>query len=322
MKVSNHSAVQRVGLTPLDEACKTGNFDLVNIVLRSGAKPDPQTLTWACKGGNVEIIKTVNQQGAVPDHETLNVACTTKKVEVVQWAIFCGAKASDITVELARRSGNSEIIKLVSNALPKVEKPALALAVHPKPASQKRIFGAAEWRNYIGDPGIVPPIPEGLEQFLSANPSYALYLIPEKINGKSLDDKRLIEFVKNPRQGNPVKEIKLEHYTKHYKYGNYWVLMSVTPLKGTGQKYFEDQNRYIKSFGYEPPFSRELTICLCMEYIRNGQWYDNYSRSIGYKQNRFHSMSMSRHGKLYELWGPDSTDENIEMHAVVKRYDL
>jgi len=343
MQITNHPLVhQKEGSNLLNDACKTGNLELVMMALRQGARPDSQTLTSACKSGNTRIIETVKQQGATPDHETLNVACTTRKVEVVQWAIFCGAQANNKTVVIANKTGDKTIIDLVCNALPKVEIATQAISPSPDPGLRKTICGAAEWRTYIGDPGNEPPIPEGIEKWLESNPSFCLYLIPYSINGEIISyhmkDGRyefntyiqLAKFFQAPRQGKAIKGISCRYsnlniYPPFKK--SYWALMSQQKLSGTENKIFKDQKQFLSGFGYEPPSFTEIMICMCMQYVQHGQSQSgsrfsddlsDESNSSSFYGNSYHAI-MNPDGMLSiiikDYW---SYKADVGMHGVIR----
>lgn len=128
-------------ITPnsLTKACqsKVDAEDRVRIMIERGAKPDSQTLTWAFFSGKFEIIYAVIQAGAMPDGETLNAACSTQQVILIKIALMMGARASQKTMEIAKKGGIPEIIDLVN--LAKARQPAAA-APSRQPLGPRPIF--------------------------------------------------------------------------------------------------------------------------------------------------------------------------------------
>ncbi len=93
-------------ISPLNEACKSGNLDEVRQAIRNGDRPDTRTLTMACWSKNLQIIDAVRAVDAKPDNKTLTTACSTGIAEIVRKARDAGAEPTKETYDIAQQVGN------------------------------------------------------------------------------------------------------------------------------------------------------------------------------------------------------------------------
>ena len=171
--------------------------------------------------------------------------------------------------------------------------PSLAVQAPPKaqhvvpvqaaiaPALPAWVCGAAEWKKYIGDPGVEPPLPDDIVQRLGElNANNVLVLIPETVNGHPLDFKTLGELVQKPLQGHATKYsyFRLGEYVDRPTPKSHWALLTRTVIEGSRNKYLEDEQVVLDSYSlktkipYEAPTILDATVCNFMEYVRFGTW--------------------------------------------------
>jgi hypothetical protein len=159
-----------------------------------------------------------------------------------------------------------------------VVQPAITPAVLPTP------FGAAEWKKYIGDVGVEPPLPSDIEEILSApcpfwlgktvRDTHLLVLIPKTVNGQPLKLKLLEELVKKPLQGHPIKYglFDMSQYSDPVALKSHWVLMTREVLEGSLNQPLAQQQALIEAApGYEVPTILDATVCISMEIISTGK---------------------------------------------------
>ena len=166
-----------------------------------------------------------------------------------------------------------------------VQAPPKAQPVAPvqaaiSPALPAWVCGAAEWKKYIGDPGVEPPLPPEIIQRLDElNANNVLVLIPETINGRPLDLRLMGELVQKPLQGHATKYKNLilgEYVDRPAK--SHWALLTRTVIEGSRNKLLKDEQVVLDSYSqktkipYEAPTVLDAAVCNFMEYVRFGTW--------------------------------------------------
>ena len=121
--------------------------------------------------------------------------------------------------------------------------PAVQAAIAP--ALPAWVCGAAEWKKYIGDPGVEPPLPPDIIQRLGElNANNVLVLIPETVNGRPLDLKLMEELVQKPLQGHATKYryFDLGEYVDPPASKSHWALLTRTVIDGSRNKRYEEKS--------------------------------------------------------------------------------
>ena len=150
--------------------------------------------------------------------------------------------------------------------------------LHPKIA-----FGAAKWRQYIGDPGVgglkqtpEPVLPRRVHRDL-ANGNYLLTLIPSTIDNKPLTIKSIEGLVSNPKEGNKTK-YKYEIWSKILEqYGDlstdkpHWVLMTADVLDNSRNKDPDFQQKLIVATKQGMPELLSAIASIFMRYVSTGE---------------------------------------------------
>jgi hypothetical protein len=143
------------------------------------------------------------------------------------------------------------------------------------------VCGAAEWKKYIGDPGVEPPLPPEIIQRLGElNANNVLVLIPETVNGRPLDLKLMGELVQKPLQGHATqyRGFNLGQYVDRPTSKSHWALLTRTVIEGSRNKFYEEEQPVLNSYSlktgipYEVPTVLDATVCNFMEYVRFGTW--------------------------------------------------
>ncbi len=93
-------------ISPLNEACKSGNVDAVRQAISNGHRPDTRTLTMACWSRNLQIVEAVLAVDAKHDDKTLTTACSTGMPEIVRKVRAAGAEPTKETYDIAQQVGN------------------------------------------------------------------------------------------------------------------------------------------------------------------------------------------------------------------------
>ena len=147
------------------------------------------------------------------------------------------------------------------------------------------VFGAEEWKKYIGDPGDFPPLdPEIRKRLPELKNTNILVFIPETVNGIPLDDVRnLDKLFSKPRQGYAAN-IKSMYRNVAYAFRNslptksHWALLTRDLLQGSREKKYDEVEPILEKYSreskicYRIPTLLDIFICLCMEHVRTGKW--------------------------------------------------
>lgn len=127
---------------PLYIAVKNNNAEMARMLLLAGADAivqdayydtdydeEQNAIYTAAKNGNLELVQLLWGFGANVNHlmrldsqsfqSPLDVAVLNNYIEIVQYLLERGANFSDKTLELAKSSGNAEMIELVSSHTPR-----------------------------------------------------------------------------------------------------------------------------------------------------------------------------------------------------------
>ena len=108
-------------LTPLQQACKYGDDELVKVLLEIGAGKDntelQNALLTACQEGDLEIIKLLVKNGAdVNDKDVFSYICyNTRNLEVVKYLVENGADVKNIKITNCRNGKIKDYIRNVKN---------------------------------------------------------------------------------------------------------------------------------------------------------------------------------------------------------------
>ena len=183
-----------------------------------------------------------------------------------------------------------------SKALPSVPVLAPPQPIATTPPSSKVsaalpsiAFGAAEWKKYFGDVGVVPPLPSNIEAILDApcpfwpgkkvRETHLLVYKPETVNGKPLSLDSLGELVKKPLQGNATKYDSF--YTGEYRSNTpsdkaYWFLMTRDVIPESRNKSYADQQKLVATcsqkakIAYKAPNVLDASLAIFSEKVRHG----------------------------------------------------
>ena len=174
---------------------------------------------------------------------------------------------------------NERLSSLAVQAPPKAQHVAPVQAAIA-PALPAWVCGAAEWKKYIGDPGVEPPLPlEIIQRLGELNANNVLVLIPETVDGLHLGLELMGELVQKPLQGHATKY-------RHFSLGEYvdrpakshWALLTRTVIEDSRSKFLKDERAVLKSYSkktkipYEAPTILDAAVCNFMEYVRFGTW--------------------------------------------------
>jgi hypothetical protein len=171
-------------------------------------------------------------------------------------------------------------IEVPVQAPPKAQ-PVASIQAAIAPALPAWVCGAAEWKKYIGDPGVEPPLPPEIIQRLGElNANNVLVLIPETVNGRPLDLKTLGELVQKPLQGHATnyRYFYLGKYVDRPASKSHWALLTRTVIDGSRNKLLKDEQVVLDIYSqktkilYEAPTILDATVCNFMEYVRFGTW--------------------------------------------------
>jgi tetratricopeptide (TPR) repeat protein len=171
-------------------------------------------------------------------------------------------------------------IEVPVQAPPKAQPIASVQAVIA-PALPAWVCGAAEWKKYIGDPGVEPPLPPDIISRLGElNANNVLVLIPETVNGRPLDFKTLRGLVRKPLQGHATtcRCVNLGEHVDGPAPKSHWALLTRTVIKGSRNKRYEEEKPVLDSYSletgisYEVPTVLDATVCNFMEHVRFGTW--------------------------------------------------
>jgi hypothetical protein len=171
-------------------------------------------------------------------------------------------------------------IEVPVQASPKAQ-PVAPVQAAIAPALPAWVCGAAEWKKYIGDPGVEPPLPPEIIQRLGElNANNVLVLIPETVNGRPLDLKTLGELVRKPLQGHATtySYFGVGEYVDRPASKSHWALLTRTVIDGSRNKAYEKEQAVLDSYSlktgipYEVPTVLDATVCNFMEYVRFGTW--------------------------------------------------
>ena len=171
-------------------------------------------------------------------------------------------------------------IQVPVQAPPKAQ-PVAPIQAAIAPALPAWVCGAAEWKKYIGDPGVEPPLPPEIIQRLGElNANNVLVLIPETVNGRPLDLKLMGELVQKPLQGHATKYnyFNIGEYVDRPASKSHWALLTRTVIDGSRNKLLKEEQAVLDSYSlktgipYEVPTILDATVCNFMEYVRFGTW--------------------------------------------------
>lgn len=152
----------------------------------------------------------------------------------------------------------------------------------------KGYFGKKEWKNYVGDPGIVCPIPLMFQDFDPLK--QMLTFIPETINGALLTLSSIDAFVSKYKKS--VKSNYTFPLSQHGIYDNtvkkfksHFVILSKDVLLATKNKNFRKQAYAVKKQGFEIPNLIDTVVSLFMHNLKTGEFiYPSYCYSTGNSQ--------------------------------------
>ena len=151
-----------------------------------------------------------------------------------------------------------------------------------------KVFGARAWREYFGEVGAEPPLPDEIWKILTGpcpfwpgkkvSESHLLTLIPTHVNEKPFCLDSLRELIQHPRQG-PATNYR--YYSEYIKPEDktrapakaYWVLLTRDVLPDTRNKTFQEQKQKVDSIGsgYELPGLLEVVTSILIEHVRSGK---------------------------------------------------
>lgn len=97
-------------MSPLTNACITGNPAYVETAISNGHRPDHSTLDTALRTGNPKIVELVCRAGALPSQQSLTSGCQTRNTEIVDLLIMQGAKNTSNTFTAALKTQNLSIL--------------------------------------------------------------------------------------------------------------------------------------------------------------------------------------------------------------------
>jgi tetratricopeptide (TPR) repeat protein len=184
--------------------------------------------------------------------------------------------------------------------------PVLAVQAVTAPVLPSWVFGSAKWKEFIGDPGVEPPIPPDILQRLpelSAN--NVLVLIPATVDGEPLNLKSLQELVVRPLKGNAAKCV---FYFSNLGYKDapvqksHWALLTRTLIEGSRNKSYKEEQAVLENYSYKTkifyqvPNVLDVAICNCMEFVRTGRWLYSFNREINTSTQTFCQE------KYYDKW--------------------
>lgn len=153
-------------------------------------------------------------------------------------------------------------------------------------------FGAARWKQYFGDVGTAPPLPNNISKILNSScpfwpgqqvkDTHLLVLIPSTINGRPFTLNLLNELIQNPRSG--ACSTKFDYYDGEIArvFGDqpsgssHWVLMTrdVLPGSKTGAYTFQQaliaEYAYSNGVPYEMPHALEAATSILMHFACTG----------------------------------------------------
>ena len=98
-------------------SCKVGSYQLVNLMISSGANYCNWGLYGACEGGHIELAELMISHGANDWNEGLYNACIGDHIELVKLMISYGANNWDDALAEARIGDNTEIIDLMTSLI-------------------------------------------------------------------------------------------------------------------------------------------------------------------------------------------------------------
>ncbi len=193
------------------------------------------------------------------------------------------APVSDAKTDPVLKNKNDPVKPVTGQSLPEIL-PAVPVQAIIDPALSTCVFGAAEWKKYIGDPGVEPPLPPDIDQILTAqcpiwpdkkvHETHLLTLIPATVNGKPLTLKSLGELVQKPLQGKATGYFDCNPVLRNYvdmPATSHWVLMSRDVIPNSRKKSYKDQQTLAQGYtGYVIPNVLDATVAIFMEYVRSG----------------------------------------------------
>jgi hypothetical protein len=154
-------------------------------------------------------------------------------------------------------------------------------------------FGAAKWKQYFGDVGTEPPLPDNISEVLNSpcpfwsgqqiKDTHLLVLVPSTINGRPLTLNLLNELIQNPRSG--AHSTKFDYYDGDIArvFGNqpsgssHWVLMTRDVLPGSKTETYAFQQALIAEYAYssavpyEMPHALEAATSILMHFACTGE---------------------------------------------------
>ena len=195
------------------------------------------------------------------------------------------------------------------------------------------VFGASEWKRYIGDPGEEPPLPSNIVALLGKLESTnVLVLIPKTVNDIALDLKYLGTLVQKPLAGHQTKYERFslgETKDKSVSY-SHWALLTRNIIEGSRNRKFKDEhmiiNEYCKKTGisYTVPTVLDTTICLFMEYVRNGVWLypkGTHTWCQEWKKTKTHRVVVGGGTEVgLNIWNNHSDDGKSEIDCLSGLY--
>lgn len=148
-------------------------------------------------------------------------------------------------------------------------------------------FGAEAWKEYFGDVGLEPDLPENIEEILNepcpfwhnkkVKDTHTLTLIPATINGEPFTLDLLSQIIKNPKKGHKSEFFEPDYNSIKEQIGKnpnpraYWVLMTKYTLYGENKGY-EQSILLINKQNYKAPSVLEAATSIIAHYTRRGEY--------------------------------------------------
>lgn len=156
--------------------------------------------------------------------------------------------------------------------------------VKPAPDLPLIAAGAARWKKYLGDPGIVPPLPSNIDEILNepcpfwpgkkVHETHLLTFIPETIDGKSYNYTVFVNHIFKPLQGHSANNrngfMQFGEYTYPFAPAGHWVLMTREVVPGSLGKSYADQQKLVHDAGYQVPTVLDFIVSVFLEYVSTG----------------------------------------------------
>ena len=154
----------------------------------------------------------------------------------------------------------------------------------------KDAFGKDKWKLFFGvDVGEEPPIPPNIYEILESpcpfwegkkvRETHMLVLLPKTVNGESLTANKLIDLVKNPKNGNSTKfdyisdDVNTVLGDKAVE-ESYWFLMTKDVIEESRSESYANQKQLVQNktnAECELPTYLEALVCCVMHHVIFGK---------------------------------------------------